>query len=301
MVSVTWCCSASTWRRSTASLSTSSMSTTSGSVSGLSACSRDSSMIWRDQIGQPGRLDAHPAGEPAHRGGVVGRVLDRLGEQRDRPDRGLELVADVGHEVAPGLLDPARRGLVVGQRPRSGRPPAARPGPSKYADDARAPREICRSTVSPASARGVRPRTSSRSSGTAIRLPRTRPRVRALRRGLQHLVVRTDHDAGGVQDRQHLGDSGRHHGIVASRRSASGSSRRRRQRPSHMISTPTTDAQTSATTAAPIGFTGTIVGASADGPIRHREPARAQDDAQRSAPVHGRSPAARLAGSAGPR
>ena len=68
-----------------------------------------------DEIGQPRRLDTHPAGELAHRVGVVGRVLNRLGQQRDRPDRGLELVADVGDEVTPGLLDPPRRRLVVGQ------------------------------------------------------------------------------------------------------------------------------------------------------------------------------------------
>ena len=118
-------------------------------------------------------------------------------------------MADVGDEVAPGLLDPAR--ARSGRRPgrRSGRRPAARPGPRSRSPTARAPRAICRSTVRRVWSRRTS-RTSCSSSGTAIRLPRTRPRVRALRRRLQHLVVRADDDAGRVQDGQHLGDPGRH-------------------------------------------------------------------------------------------
>jgi hypothetical protein len=68
-----------------------------------------------DQVGEPGGLDAHPAGEPAYGLGVVGRVLDRLGQQSDGTDRRLQLVTGVGDEVASGLLDPPSRGLVVGE------------------------------------------------------------------------------------------------------------------------------------------------------------------------------------------
>ena len=67
------------------------------------------------QVGQPLRLLPHLAGEPAHRLGVVGGVLDRLGQQRQRADRGLELVAGVGHEVPLDLFHPAAFGLVLGQ------------------------------------------------------------------------------------------------------------------------------------------------------------------------------------------
>jgi hypothetical protein len=80
-----------------------------------------------DQAGEPGRLDQHPAGEPADRLGIVAGVLDRLGEQRQRAHRGLELVRDIGDEVAAHGLDPAGLGEVLDQhqdqlRPERGDP-----------------------------------------------------------------------------------------------------------------------------------------------------------------------------------
>lgn len=57
----------------------------------------------------------HAAGEALDRLGVVGGVLHGLGEQVERADRGLELVADVGDEVAPYRLDAAALGLVLGE------------------------------------------------------------------------------------------------------------------------------------------------------------------------------------------
>ncbi|WP_368681311.1 hypothetical protein [Saccharopolyspora rectivirgula] len=45
-------------------------------------------------------------GEAAHFVRVLGRVQDRFGEQRERTDRGLQLVADVGDEVPAGRLQP---------------------------------------------------------------------------------------------------------------------------------------------------------------------------------------------------
>ena len=102
-----------------------------------------------DQSGQPLRLVVDALGEAAGRLRVVGRLEQRLGQQRQRADRGLELVADVGHEVAAhpghpvrlgdvGRLDRHVPGRVVrtGQRdhpyphaqrlPASGRPPPPR-------------------------------------------------------------------------------------------------------------------------------------------------------------------------------
>ena len=67
------------------------------------------------QPGEPLALGVHPAGEPLHRLGVVGGVDDGVGEQLDRADRGLQLVAHVGHEVAADRLDAALAGAVLDQ------------------------------------------------------------------------------------------------------------------------------------------------------------------------------------------
>jgi hypothetical protein len=64
---------------------------------------------------QPLRLGGHPPGEPAHRLRVVRGVLHRLGEQRQRPHRGLELVGHVHHEVAADRLQPAGLRAVLRQ------------------------------------------------------------------------------------------------------------------------------------------------------------------------------------------
>ena len=65
-----------------------------------------------DEVAQPVRLADDLGAEPADLGGVVGGVEHGLGEQPDRADRRLELVADVGHEVAPGGLQAHRVGRV---------------------------------------------------------------------------------------------------------------------------------------------------------------------------------------------
>ncbi len=123
------------------------------------------------QVGQPGRLDLHAPREPLHGLGVVGGVHHGLGQQGQRPDGGLELMADVGDEVAPHGLDAAglgevlhqqqhqpgaerrhprghREGLAASGPPGGGGPappavsrrPAGCPGPSS----ASAPRRACR-------------------------------------------------------------------------------------------------------------------------------------------------------------
>ena len=103
------CLAAACWRqRSIASAISSSTGTGSGSISGPVVLHPGEVDDLLDQAGQPGRLDLHPAGEALHGLRVVGRVGDRLGEQRERADRGLELVADVGDEVAADRLDPTR-------------------------------------------------------------------------------------------------------------------------------------------------------------------------------------------------
>ncbi len=59
------------------------------------------------QVGEPGCLLPHPAGEAADRFRVIGRILYGLGEQCECPHRGLELMAGVGHEVPADFLHPA--------------------------------------------------------------------------------------------------------------------------------------------------------------------------------------------------
>lgn len=76
------------------------------------------------QPAEPGGLVLDPLGEPAggqhvlgELRGTVGRLggVDQgLGEELQRPDRGLQLVADVGHEVPPHPGQPVRLGDVGG-------------------------------------------------------------------------------------------------------------------------------------------------------------------------------------------
>ncbi len=69
-----------------------------------------------DQARQTGGLALHAPREAVDGLRVVLGVHDRLGEQGDAADGGLQLVADVGHEVTAGLLDPAPLGLVVDEQ-----------------------------------------------------------------------------------------------------------------------------------------------------------------------------------------
>ena len=75
-------------------------------------------------------LDLHPRGEPLDRLRVVLGVLDRLGQQAESTDRGLQLVADVGDEVAADLLDPAGLGVVLDEQQDVAAAQRAPPGPA---------------------------------------------------------------------------------------------------------------------------------------------------------------------------
>ena len=129
------------------------------------------------QPGEPVALGQHPAGEPLDRLRVVGGVVDRLGQQPDRADRGLELVADVGDEVAADRLDPALAGAVLDQRQHQ--PRAQRRDPrGDVAGGHRRSRDI-RSSVSRIWPSRRTWRTRSASSSTTSALPRTRPKAYA--------------------------------------------------------------------------------------------------------------------------
>ena len=69
-----------------------------------------------DQSGQPFTLLEHPTRKALDRLGVVGCVVDGLRQQANRADGRLELVADVGDEVAADGLHPSLAGSVLDQR-----------------------------------------------------------------------------------------------------------------------------------------------------------------------------------------
>ena len=185
--------------------------TTSSTSIGCGACPRVGDLQPGElddllhQRGEPQRLPLHALGEPADGLGVVGGVLDRLGEQVQGADRGLELVRDVGDEVPPDLLDPAGLGPVVDQHQHVLGPSGAtrawttsRPRPSgpRGRSSSSSRTRPCRRTcgghraqfgvhqhVAPDQAEGVR--------GGAR---------------LDHVVRRVQHDRGRAEDAQHLGD-----------------------------------------------------------------------------------------------
>ncbi len=130
----------------------------------------------------------HPAGEALHGLGVVGGVVTASAEQPDRADRGLQLVADVGDEVAPDRLDPTLAGAVLDQhqhQPGAERGDAHGQVASRYADPARVGAARTRG-----SARRVVPDGPGRA---ACRRPAASPLTTPMRVGrrgrLEHRVV----------------------------------------------------------------------------------------------------------------
>ena len=132
-------------------------------------------ICWTSRVSRS--LSSASAGEPVHGLGVVGGLVDRLGQQPDRADRGLQLVADVGDEVAADRLDPALAGAVLDQRQHQPRAQRRDPGGDVRGDGAAAP-------ASSSSASRIWPsrRTSWTSRAGPRRgpaLPRTSPRAYA--------------------------------------------------------------------------------------------------------------------------
>ena len=145
-------------------------------------------MICWTSRDEPVALGEHPAGEPLDGLRVVGGVGDRLGEQPDRADGGLQLVGDVGDEVAAYRLDPALAGAVLDQGQHQPGARAARRGRSPC----RAGRRAAAST---SSASRIWPsrrtcRTSSASSARQQSLAADQPEREGRRGGLDHLVAR---------------------------------------------------------------------------------------------------------------
>ena len=104
-----------------------------------SPCSRESSMICCTSRASRSLSVCIRAANRCDGLGVVGGVDDRLGEQLDRADRGLQLVADVGDEVAADRLDAALAGAVLDQRQHE---PASPSGATRAVTLARRARRV---------------------------------------------------------------------------------------------------------------------------------------------------------------
>ena len=117
--SVPWCTS-SIWRALASVLLSSiaratilSTSTATGSSSGSSPCSRESSMTcWTSRPRRSLSMCIRPAKRCTASGSSAASIT-ASDEQLDGADRGLQLVAHVGHEVAPDRLDAALAGAVL--------------------------------------------------------------------------------------------------------------------------------------------------------------------------------------------
>ena len=159
------------------------------------------------QIAQPGRLNAHPAGELPNGLWVISTFLHRLGEQGDSADRGLELVADIGHEVAADLLDLTRAGLVVRQHQNQVLPEWGDLHGEVADGSAIAPGQLeIGGGETPLPAYGPDQLQQPGRHDPAAAYQACAPRGAG---GLEHLVMSPDHHAGGVEHGQHLSHAGR--------------------------------------------------------------------------------------------
>ncbi len=126
-----------------------------------------------DQLGEPGRLDLHPPREAGDRLRVVVGVEHGLGEQREPTDGRLQLVRDVGDEVAPDLLDAPRLRPVLDEQQDVRGPEGGHAGVDEERRVAERPaRQLELGLAMRWSRRTARP---SRSSGCASSPPRTSP------------------------------------------------------------------------------------------------------------------------------
>ena len=181
--------------RSTASRAQVATSTRRGSRSASAPCSRDRSTISLTRRVSRSASTLHPLGEPAHGLGVVVRVEHRLGEQGHAADRGLELVADVGDEVAADLLDPARLGAVLDEEQHVVRPERRDAGARRRAGPG--PSGPCGSSSSTSRITPSRRTCSGEVEQLGVRRARARGRGRGRTRPGESLTTwsaRVDHD-----------------------------------------------------------------------------------------------------------
>jgi hypothetical protein len=153
------------------------------------------------------------AGEPLDRLRVVGSPFDRLGEQGQRADRRLQLVPQVGHEVATDRFDPPGLGHVLqhqgdrpGRRERAAVQPDAVHAHQTGADTGQVPRETDVDPASPAGAYLAHQAEQLRHHQAAA--PHDAQRAGG-RIGEQHRVVGVDEHHGGIHEVQQPPGQGR--------------------------------------------------------------------------------------------
>ena len=234
-------------------------------ASGSSPCSRESSMIsWTRRVSRSASCCIRPANRRTASGSSA-RVDHRLGEQRERADRGLELVADVGDEVAAYGLDPAGLGAVLDQHQHQARRRAARPGPARRCVAApsgpRAQLELDLADLAVAADLRGPARAARRTSQPLARGPGRGRRPAGLA-WTTRSSASSDHGER-AQHGQHVGDAGRQQRRGRPRRRAACCSRSLTRNAS-TAAAPTSTPTTAAETGAAVASTRSIVGAAQD-------------------------------------
>ena len=148
--------------------------------------------------------------EAPHLVRVVGGVVERLGEQADRADRRLQLVADVGDEVAAHRVEPERLGAVLGEQQDVARAEPRDPHAQVDARVAERPARRARDS----SVIGLAGPAHAVDELDEVRMHErpfhTRPSAVRAGRRLDHVVRRVEHDARRLQRVEHLVDAVRH-------------------------------------------------------------------------------------------
>ena len=196
---------------STAPATTSSTDTTTGASSGSSSWSRDSSMICCTR--RERRSDSVSI-RPANRRTATGSSAashTASGEQPDRADRRLELVGDVGDEVAAHRLHPPLAGAVLDQGQHQRR------GQRRHPHGDVAGRHALTGHQQLGLADLAVAAYLRHQLGELVRHQAgAGHQAHGVRRGagLQHRVVAPDDDRAAAQHREHRGDALGHRGLV---------------------------------------------------------------------------------------
>ncbi len=164
-------------------------------VAGLQAAQLDD---LGGDAGEALRLPRQALGEALDLLRLVGGARQGLGEEADGADRGLQLVADVGDEVASHVVEPVRLGAIVGEEQHE---PVAEPRhPHEQSDLGLAERSASQAEFL-ADRHPVAAHLVDQLDELLVHerlVPHQAERERT-RRGLDDVVRRVDHDPGGIQ------------------------------------------------------------------------------------------------------
>ena len=169
-------------------------------------------ICWTSRVSRSLSVCIRPANR-GHRLGVVGGLLHRLGEQVERADRGLQLVADVGDEVAADRLDPALAGAVLDQRQHQPAAQRRHPGGDVQRRDGPAARHH-QLGLADLPVAAYLPDQVGELLRRRPRLPRTSPRAYAGAEALSTSSFSSTTRALEREHGEHGGDAGGHGGLV---------------------------------------------------------------------------------------